>query len=175
MLTPPGTLCTLKLIYVRLTPRQRSSFQISDWLVWQLRDCVWVFFHVEVDTLESSARSKSCWLEQTSYRRRFWSDSSNYSGQHHVLRCVYRACSLLRGKKDRVFYYNWAHVFKYKITLRHRHIVTHLMSLVAVNIKYNVQTKNITEIGLFWLNHLCNFEFQFHSSKYTWPRSIHEE
>ena len=25
----------------------------------------------------------------------------------------------------------------------------HLMSLVAVNIKYNVQTKNITEIGLF--------------------------
>lgn len=51
----------------------------------------------------------------------------------------------------------------------------HLMSLVAVNIKYNVQTKNITEIGLFWLNHLCNFEFQFHSSKYTWPRSIHEE
>ena len=51
----------------------------------------------------------------------------------------------------------------------------HLMSLVAVNIKYNVQTKNITEIGLFWLNHLCNFEFQFQFSKYTWPRSIHEE
>ena len=25
----------------------------------------------------------------------------------------------------------------------------HLVSLVAVNIKYNVQTKNITEIGLF--------------------------
>ena len=25
----------------------------------------------------------------------------------------------------------------------------HLMSLVAFNIKYNVQTKNITEIGLF--------------------------
>ena len=51
----------------------------------------------------------------------------------------------------------------------------HLMSLVAVNIKYNVQTKNITEIALFWLNHLCNFEFQFHSSKYTWPRSMPEE
>ena len=51
----------------------------------------------------------------------------------------------------------------------------HLMSLVAVNIKYNVQTKNITEIGLFWLNRLCSFEFQFHSSKYTWPRSIPEE
>ena len=51
----------------------------------------------------------------------------------------------------------------------------HLMSLVAVNIKYNVQTKHITEIGLFWLNYLCNFEFEFHSSKYTWPRSIHEE
>ena len=99
---------------------------------------------------ESSAKSKSCWLEQTSYRRRFWSDSSNYSGRHHVLRCVYRACSLLRGKKDRVFYYNWAHAFKYKITLRHRHIVTHLMSLVAVNIKYNVQTKNVTESGLFY-------------------------
>ena len=33
--------------YVRVTPRQRSSFQISDWLVWQLRDCVRVFFHVE--------------------------------------------------------------------------------------------------------------------------------
>ena len=42
-------------------------------------------------------------------------------------------------------------------------IEEHLRSLVAVNIKYNVQTKNITEIGLFWLNHLCNFEFQFHS------------
>ena len=40
-------------------------------------------------------------------------------------------------------------MFKYKITLRHRHIVTHLMSFVAVNIKYNVQTKNITESGLF--------------------------
>ena len=33
--------------YVRVTLRQRSSFQISDWLVWQLRDCVRVFFHVE--------------------------------------------------------------------------------------------------------------------------------
>ena len=40
----------------------------------------------------------------------------------------------------------------------------HLMSLLAVSIKYNVQTKNITEIGLFGLNHLCKFEFQFHSS-----------
>ena len=38
-------------------------------------------------------------------------------------------------------------------------IEEHLMSLVAVNIKYNVQTKNITENGIFWLNHLCNFEF----------------
>ena len=38
-------------------------------------------------------------------------------------------------------------------------IEEHLMSLVAVNIKYNVQTKNMTEIGFFWLNHLCNFEF----------------
>lgn len=28
-------------------------------------------------------------------------------------------------------------------------IEEHLMSLDAVNIKYNVQTKNITEIGLF--------------------------
>ena len=28
-------------------------------------------------------------------------------------------------------------------------IEQHLMSLAAVNIKYNVQTKNITEIGLF--------------------------
>ena len=28
-------------------------------------------------------------------------------------------------------------------------IEEHLMSLVAVNIKYNVQTKNITENGLF--------------------------
>ena len=37
-------------------------------------------------------------------------------------------------------------------------IEEHLMSLAAVNIKYNVQTKNITEIGLFWLNHLFNFE-----------------
>ena len=29
------------------------------------------------------------------------------------------------------------------------HVEKHLMSLVAVNIKCNVQTKNITEIGLF--------------------------
>ena len=40
-------------------------------------------------------------------------------------------------------------------------IEEHLVSLVAVDIKYNVQPKNsnITEIGLFfWHNHLCNFE-----------------
>ena len=34
------------------------------------------------------------------------------------------------------------------------------MSLDAVHIRYNVLTKNITEIGLFWIN-LCNFDFKF--------------
>ena len=33
--------------YMHVTPRQRSSFQITDWLVWQLRDCVRVFSLVE--------------------------------------------------------------------------------------------------------------------------------
>ena len=33
--------------------------------------------------------------------------------------------------------------------------VTHF---AAVNMKYNVQTKNMTEIGLFRLNHLLNFD-----------------
>ena len=37
-------------------------------------------------------------------------------------------------------------------------IEEHLMSFVAVNMKYNVQTKNITEIDLFRLNHLFNFD-----------------
>ena len=36
-------------------------------------------------------------------------------------------------------------------------IEEHLMPFVAVNIKFNVQTKNITEIGLFRLNRLLNF------------------
>ena len=82
MLTPPGIFVYFKVNYARVTPRQRSSFLVSDWLVWQLRDCVRVFFHMEVDILDSSARSKSCWLEQTSYVRRFWNDSSNYRGRH---------------------------------------------------------------------------------------------
>ena len=86
MLTPLGIFVYFEVNYTRVTPRQRSSFQESDWLVWQLRDCVWVFFHVEVDVLESSARSKSCWLEQTSYRR-FWSDSSKYSGRTPNVTC----------------------------------------------------------------------------------------
>ena len=37
-------------------------------------------------------------------------------------------------------------------------IEEHLMSFVAVNVKHNVQTKNTTEIGLFRLNHLLNFD-----------------
>ena len=37
-------------------------------------------------------------------------------------------------------------------------IEEHLMSFVAVNMKYNVQTKNITEIGLFRLKHLLHFD-----------------
>ena len=35
--------------------------------------------------LESSARSKSCWLEQTSYFRRFWSDS--FCCCQHEIQC----------------------------------------------------------------------------------------
>ena len=58
MFTPPGIFVYFTVNYARVTPRQRSSFQISDWLIWQLRDCVWVFFHVEVVVMESSARSK---------------------------------------------------------------------------------------------------------------------
>ena len=56
MLTPPGIFVHFKV----KNSCQRSSFQVSDWLIWQLCDCVLVFFHVEVDVLESSARSKSC-------------------------------------------------------------------------------------------------------------------
>ena len=38
-----------------------------------------------------------------------------------------------------------------RVTLQNKmdDIEEHLMQLVAVNIKYNVQTKNITEISLF--------------------------
>ena len=73
---------------------------------------------MEVDVLESSARSKSCWLKQTSYL-----------GDSGVT---------LQNTVD--------------------DIEEHLMSFVAVNMKYNVQTKNITEIDLFRLNHLFNFD-----------------
>ena len=135
MLTPPVIFVYFEVNYARVTPRQRSSFQTSDWLVWQLCDCVWVFFHLEVDTLESSARSKCCWLEQISYLRRFWND-------------------ILYNTVD--------------------DIEKHLMSLVAVNMKYKVQTKNITDIDLFRLNDLCKLwvvvpVFKVHLSTFnTW-------
>ena len=103
MLTPPGTLCTLKLIYVRVTPRQRSSFQISDWLVWQLRDCVRGMYGNQVQGRKVAGSSKQATVEDS------------------------------------------------RVTLQSTvdDVEKHVMSLVAVNIKYNVQTKYITEIGLF--------------------------
>ena len=39
-LTPPGIFVYFEVNCARVTPRQRPSFQVSDWLVWQLRDCV---------------------------------------------------------------------------------------------------------------------------------------
>ena len=103
MLTPPGIFVNFEVNYVRVSPSQRSSFQINDWLVWQLRDCVWVFFHVEVGVLESS----SCWLEQTSYRRRFWTDSSKHSGRHWTTPNVTCCCQHQIQCSNKELHRNW--------------------------------------------------------------------
>ena len=58
-----------------------------------------------------------------------------------VLGCVYRACSLIRGKKDLVFYYNSAHVSKYKITRSSRAEVTTKVTQHKANPKERRQQK----------------------------------
>ena len=95
--------------YARVTPRQRSSFQISDWLVWQLR----VAF-------------------EFSFTRKWM-----YGNQVHGGKVAGSSKQATVGDSG--------------VTLQNTvdDVEEHLMSFVAVNIKYNVQTKNITEIGLF--------------------------
>ena len=116
-------LCSFEVNYTRVTPRQRSSFQINDWLVWQLRVAFefsftwkWVYWNqVQVQGRKVTYASKQATL----------GDSG----------------ATLQNTVDDV------------------DIEEHLMSLVVVNIKYSVQTKEQHINWLFWLNHLCNFEF----------------
>ena len=78
--------------YVRVTPRLRSSFQISDCLVWQLRDCVRVFFHVEcmgikckVEKLLARANKPTSFLGSTPISRwRLREDAGTHRYDTHV-------------------------------------------------------------------------------------------
>ena len=109
MLTPAGTSVYFEVNYARVTPRQRSSFQVGDWLVWQLRVAFEFYFTWK-------------WMYWIQVRGRKIADPSKQAtlGDSRVT---------LQNTMDD--------------TEEHR------VSLVAVNIKYNVQTKDRTEIGFF--------------------------
>ena len=107
------------------------------------------FFHVEVDVLESSARSKSCLLEKTSYLRRFWSDSSKYSGRHWRTSNVICCCQHEIQCPNKEHHRNWPlstqPPFKLWLVLVFKvHLTTfktwRIKWRFKININYDIQT-----------------------------------
>ena len=111
--------------------------------------CVWVFFHVERAVLESSARSKSCLLEKTSYLRRLWGDSSKYSGRHwrtsNVICCCQHEIQCPNKEHHRNWPFSTQPPFKLWLVLVFKvHLTTfktwRIKWRFKININYDIQT-----------------------------------